>query len=40
MYYALSFYPRLNEKLAESIDAIRRKHDPTFGRRIRAGQPH
>jgi 2'-5' RNA ligase len=31
MYYALSFYPHLNEELAESIDAIRRKHDPTFG---------
>lgn len=31
MYYALSFYPPLNGELAESIDAIRRKHDPTFG---------
>jgi 2'-5' RNA ligase len=31
MYYTLNIYPRLNEELAESIDAIRRRHDPTFG---------
>jgi 2'-5' RNA ligase len=31
MYYTLNFYPQLNAELAESIDAIRRKHDPTVG---------
>jgi 2'-5' RNA ligase len=31
MYYVLIFYPQLNAELAESIDAIRRKHDPTVG---------
>ena len=31
MYYGLNFYPQLNAELAESIDAIRRKHDPTVG---------
>ena len=31
MYYALNYYPQLNAKLAKSIDAIRRKHDPTVG---------
>ena len=31
MYYTLSFYPQLPQDLAESIAAIRRKHDPTFG---------
>ena len=31
MYYALVYYPPLSEELAESIAAIRRKHDPTVG---------
>ena len=31
MYYGLNFYPQLNAELAQSIDAIRRKHDPTVG---------
>jgi 2'-5' RNA ligase len=31
MHYTLGFYPRLEEELAASIDAIRRVHDPTWG---------
>lgn len=31
MHYTLGFYPMLNQELMESIDAIRREHDPTFG---------
>jgi 2'-5' RNA ligase len=31
MYYGLNFYPQLNAELAELINSIRRKHDPTVG---------
>lgn len=31
MYYALVFYPNLGKDLAESIEEIRRNHDPTVG---------
>lgn len=31
MYYTLNIYPQLSAELAQSIDAIRRKHDPTVG---------
>jgi 2'-5' RNA ligase len=31
MYYTLTIYPRLNDDLAEAIEALRREYDPTFG---------